>query len=245
MHVSTSFPLTGDMTRRFIDILVAAGLLVLAAPVVAVVASLNWITTRRVFFTQTRIGCGLRPFAIVKFRTMVDGAVGGTTVTVHGDRRVTSLGRALRSLKLDEIPQLVNVLRGEMSLVGPRPLTPNEVAAVPTSVARQVYAVRPGMTGIASLAFFDEEQILALAPDPEGVYFDRVLPRKVALEMAYAQRRTWLTDLVILVLTPLAGFSGALRRVAVARLVPAWAPGRPGSDPVPQETPGPKGSSRR
>ena len=210
-----------SMIRRTIDILVSAGLLALTAPVLAVIAALNWSTTRRVFFTQTRIGRDLRPFAIVKFRTMVDGAAGAGTVTVQGDRRITGLGRVLRALKVDELPQLINVLRGDMSLVGPRPLTPNEVAAISPELARQVYAARPGMTGIAALAFIDEERLLAAASDPEAAYFQRVLPQKVALELAYTQYRTWWTDLAILALTPLAGFSGPLRRVAVTRLVPS------------------------
>lgn len=210
-----------DMIRRTIDILVAAVLLLVTAPVAVVAAGLNWITTRRVFFTQTRIGRDLRPFAILKFQTMVDGAAGAGSVTVQGDRRITALGRVLRALKVDELPQLINVLRGDMSLVGPRPLTPNEVEAIPARLARQVYAARPGMTGIAALAFIDEERLLATASDPDAVYFQLVLPQKVALELAYAQRRTWWTDLAILALTPLAGFSGALRRVAVTRLVPS------------------------
>ena len=209
------------MIRRTIDILMAASVLVLTAPVVAAVAGLNWVTTRRVFFIQTRIGRDLQPFGIVKFQTMVDGAAETGTVTVHGDRRVTSLGRVLRTLKLDELPQLINVLRGEMSLVGPRPLTPNEVAAIPAGLAHRVYAARPGMTGIAALAFIDEERLLAAASNPEAAYFERILPQKVALELAYTQRRTWWTDLAILLLTPLAGVSGTLRRAAMRWLIPS------------------------
>ncbi len=219
------------MIRRTIDILTAAGLLVLTAPLLAVVAALNWITSRHVFFSQPRIGRNLQPFTIVKFRTMVDGATRQGSVTVRGDRRITAVGRVLRALKLDELPQLINVLRGEMSLVGPRPLTPNEVAAIPPDLSRRVYAARPGMTGIASLAFIDEERILAASPDPQSAYFGRVLPQKVALELAYTERRTWRTDLAILILTPLAGLSGSLRRAAVARLVPSWPEGDPGAMP--------------
>ncbi|MGH2372899.1 MAG: sugar transferase [bacterium] len=207
------------MIRRGIDILVAGGLLVVAAPAMAVIATLNWIMTRRVFYAQPRVGRGLAPFVIVKFQTMTDGAP-STTVTARGDRRITPLGRLLRALKLDELPQLINVLRGEMSLVGPRPLTPNEVAAIPPALARQIYATSPGMTGIGTLAFLDEERRLGAYEDPEAAYFSIVLPQKAALEAAYAQRKTWLTDLVILALTPLAGCSGTLRRSVVTWLVP-------------------------
>ncbi len=210
------------MIRRAIDIVVAAVLLILTAPLQVVAAVLNWMSTRRVFFRQTRIGQHLVPFVIVKFQTMVDGAEAGTTVTTRADARVTPLGRVLRALKLDELPQLINVLRGEMSLVGPRPLTPNEVAAVPSALAGRVYASRPGMTGIAALVFIDEEHLLAAARDPEAAYFQTVLPRKIALELAYARRRTWLTDLAILAVTPVAGFSERIRRAMVAWLVPQW-----------------------
>jgi lipopolysaccharide/colanic/teichoic acid biosynthesis glycosyltransferase len=216
--------------RRAADVVVASALLVASAPVFAIVAALNWLATRRVFFRQTRIGMGLRPFEIVKFQTMVDGAARGGSITARGDRRVTRIGRLLRAAKLDELPQLVNVVRGEMGLVGPRPLTPNEIAAIPVEQARRIYAIRPGMTGIASLVFIDEERLLGQTADPEAAYFGTVLPRKVALEIAYAARRTWVTDLLILVVTPLAGLFPRLRQAAVARLVPGAALGM--SDPV-------------
>jgi lipopolysaccharide/colanic/teichoic acid biosynthesis glycosyltransferase len=111
-----------------------------------------------------------------------------------------------------------------MGLVGPRPLTPNEVEAIPQELARRVYAMRPGMTGIASLAFIDEEHLLAAAADPQRAYFDVVLPQKVALEIDYAKRRTWLTDLAILAVTPLGG-AGGLRERVVRWCAPAQAPG--------------------
>ncbi|MDR7418901.1 MAG: sugar transferase [Armatimonadota bacterium] len=206
--------------RRALDVAVAAVLLGATAPLLGIIAACNWLAIRRVFFTQTRVGRGLVPFSIVKFQTMIDGAQHGGTVTARGDPRVTPLGRLLRATKLDELPQLLNVLRGEMSLVGPRPLTPNEVAAIPAALASRLYAVAPGMTGIASLAFIDEERVLADAADPQAAYFEAVLPRKVALELAYAGRRTWVTDLVIIILTPVVGFSEGLRRAALRWLVP-------------------------
>jgi lipopolysaccharide/colanic/teichoic acid biosynthesis glycosyltransferase len=209
--------------RRVADIVVSTGLLLVTAPVLAVIAAANYLATRRVLFRQTRIGLGLRPFTIIKFQTMVDGAAKGSSVTVGGDARVTQIGQLLRACKLDELPQLFNVLRGEMSLVGPRPLTPNEVDAIPSGLARQVYATRPGMTGIASLVFIDEERVLAAAADPQKAYFDVVLPQKVALEIDYAGRRTWLTDLAILAVTPLGGVGGMRERV-VRWCAPAWVP---------------------
>jgi lipopolysaccharide/colanic/teichoic acid biosynthesis glycosyltransferase len=206
-----------------VDILAAAAVLVVTAPVFAVLTLVNYATSGQPFFRQTRLGRGLRPFVLLKFQTMVGGA-GGSTVTVAGDARITPYGRVLRALKLDELPQFLNVLRGEMSLVGPRPLTPNEVAAVPAEVAAAVYRVRPGVTGISALAFADEERQLARWPEPERVYFACILPGKMALELAYRRRRTWLTDLAIVVCTPLAPVAGPLRRRLVARLVPAHQP---------------------
>lgn len=205
--------------RRVVDVLVAAAVLGTTLPVLVGIAALNWLAIRRIFFRQARIGRGMVPFSILKFQTMVDGAEHGGTVTAKGDQRITSIGRLLRVVKLDELPQLVNVLRGEMTLVGPRPLTPNEVAAIPTALAHRLYTAAPGMTGIASLAFIDEERVLAGAADPQAVYFENLLPRKVALELAYAHRRTWLTDLVIVILTPFAGFSNRIRHAAVKWLV--------------------------
>lgn len=218
--------------RRLTDVLVACTFLILTAPVFGVIAALNWLTTRRVFFRQTRIGRALRPFEILKFQTMIEDAAAGGTITIRGDRRITPIGRVLRATKLDELPQLLNVVSGEMSLVGPRPLTPNEVAAIPPDQARQVYAARPGMTGIAQLVFVHEEKLLGRAADPETAYFEIVLPKKVALELAYVRRRTWLTDLGVLVATPLAGCAPKLGRMVFARLVPDW-PGRRIGGPAP------------
>ena len=209
------------VTRRIVDVTTSACLLVLASPLLAGIAVANYAATRRVLFKQTRIGLGLKPFTIMKFQTMVDGAARGSSVTVGGDKRVTAIGQVLRAFKLDELPQLFNVLRGEMSLVGPRPLTPNEVDAVPQALARQVYSARPGMTGIASLAFIDEEHVLAASADPQKAYFDVVLPQKVALEIEYAKRRSWLTDLAILAVTPLGG-AGGLRERVVGWCAPGW-----------------------
>ncbi|HEV8339073.1 MAG TPA: sugar transferase [bacterium] len=189
--------------KRLWDVVISAVLLALLAPLLLLLAGVNWVLTRRTFFRQVRLGRGLRPFVIWKFQTMVDGPSDASTVTTRGDRRLTPFGRLLRATKLDELPQLVNVLRGEMSLVGPRALTPNEIDRVPADVARAVYAARPGMTGLAAVAFADEERILGTASDPEAFYFQAVLPQKMALELAYVRRRGWWLDLLILAATPL------------------------------------------
>lgn len=208
-------------SRRLLD-LWAIALLLVISPAFLLVAVANRLLTGRVFFRQVRLGRDLRPFVLLKFQTMVDGADAGSTVTAGNDPRITPFGRVLRFLKLDELPQLINVVRGEMSLVGPRPLTPNEVEGIPRPLAAVVYRAAPGLTGISAIAFGDEGRILAGASDPQRAYFEEVLPRKIALEFAYVQRRTWLTDLVIVMSTPLAAFFPAVRRSVLDGLVPDW-----------------------
>lgn len=208
--------------RRITDVCVALGMLVFLSPLFLVLLTINWLWTGRPFFRQTRLGRDLHPFMVLKFQTMRTGAEKGSSVTVSGDSRITSYGRLLRALKLDEVPQLLNVMRGEMTLVGPRPLTPNEVNAMPAHLASVVYRVRPGLTGVGALAFADEESMLRQFAEPTLAYFQDILPRKVALELAYVQRRTWWTDFLIALLTPVAPFSASVRQRLVLRLVPDW-----------------------
>ena len=208
--------------RRFVDICVAGAMLLVTAPLFLLLLAVNRLWTGRPFFTQVRLGRDLQPFVLLKFQTMVAGGAPGSTVTVAGDARITPYGRVLRTLKLDELPQLLSVLRGEMTLVGPRPLTPNEIAATPAHLAAVVYHRDPGLTGASAVAFVDEERVLAREGDPEQVYFAEVLPRKIALELAYAQRRTWRSDLILVLLTPLAGLFPGLRRRVLVWLVPDW-----------------------
>jgi len=208
--------------RRAVDVGIAALLLAAASPIIVLLLIAGHLVSGRAFFRQVRLGRDLEPFVLVKFQTMVNGAAAGSTVTAAGDARITPYGRILRFLKLDELPQLMNILRGEMSLVGPRPLTPNEIAAMPRHLAAVVYRACPGLTGISSIAFVDEERLLAGAAEPERVYFGEMLPRKIALELAYAHRRNWKTDLILLLLTPVAQFLPGVRRRVLVRLVPEW-----------------------
>jgi lipopolysaccharide/colanic/teichoic acid biosynthesis glycosyltransferase len=208
------------LARRVADLCVAGGVLLVASPVFALLAVVNYALAGSPFFRQERLGRDLRPFVLLKFQTMARGGSAGSTVTVAGDARITRYGRVLRTLKLDELPQFINILRGEMSLVGPRPLTANEIEAVSPAVAATVYRVLPGLTGISALAFADEERVLGRCANPLQTYFNRVLPEKMTLELAYARRRTWMTDLAILAATPLASLVPPLRRWVVACLVP-------------------------
>ena len=193
---------------------------VVLLPLILLVALANWLVAGSVLFRQVRLGRDLRPFWILKFQTMVDGAHTGPSITIANDRRVTPLGRWLRAMKLDELPQLFNVLRGEMSLVGPRALTPNEVAHLSPDVAALVYSVRPGMTGLGSLVLVDEERVLAAAADPKAYYYDVVLPQKASLEVQYVRGKNLWLDLAILALTPIAIVSSSSVRLLLDRIAP-------------------------
>jgi lipopolysaccharide/colanic/teichoic acid biosynthesis glycosyltransferase len=133
-----------------------------------------------VFFRQERIGRFGVPFRIHKFRTMTHGAV-GAQITVGADARITRAGAWLRRTKLDELPQLIDVLRGAMSLVGPRPEVPRYVAMYPQGLRDKVLSVRPGITDVASLEYRDEGELLARAADPEREYVSVVMPAKLKL----------------------------------------------------------------
>ena len=175
--------------QRFADIMASLLGLVVLSPLFLVVAIAVKISSPGpVFFRQERTGRHGRNFRIFKFRTMVVDAAGrGGCITVKGDARVTRIGHVLRKFKIDELPQLLNVLRGEMSLVGPRPEMPQYVAYFPAEFAT-VLERRPGITHRASLIFRDEEDLLVRAADPENYYLQTVLPRKLAL---YLQDRNY------------------------------------------------------
>lgn len=190
------------MTKRLFDIVVSAVLLALSSPVLLLVAIAIRLDSRGpVIFRQARSGKGGVPFDIFKFRTMVANADRlGPVITTAGDPRVTRVGGWLRRTKLDELPQLVNVLRGEMSFVGPRPEVPRYVALY-TPAQRAVLTVRPGITGISQLELRDEEARLEGVDDIENAYIHRLLPAKLNLDLEYVRNRSLGTDLSILVRT--------------------------------------------
>jgi lipopolysaccharide/colanic/teichoic acid biosynthesis glycosyltransferase len=193
---------TDDRLRRAMDVAVAGTLLVAAAPLLAVIAVLVRATSPGpALFVQERVGKDGRPFGLRKFRTMVaDAPARGGAITTPGDPRVTRVGRVLRRWKLDELPQLVNVVRGDMSLVGPRPEVARYVAGYGPR-ERHVLRARPGLTDPASLAFVDETAVLARYDDCERAYVEVVLPAKLALSLDYLERRSLLSDLGVLART--------------------------------------------
>lgn len=196
-HSSPLSPWSGSRAKRCFDI----ALVLAASPVVAPLCLLIAIVLRisspgPVFFLQRRVGRHGKPFSIVKFRTMLHpGPAARGSITTIDDDQITTVGRVLRTWKLDELPQLFNVLRGDMSLVGPRPRVPDQPLG---SIAG-----RPGITGAASLAFAREEVLLAGIPKRQLVtyYALRVLPLKQRLDQAYMARATFFSDLRLVLLT--------------------------------------------
>jgi lipopolysaccharide/colanic/teichoic acid biosynthesis glycosyltransferase len=182
--------------KRLFDVLASAlGLLVLS-PLLAAVALLVKLSSRGpVLFRQERIGRHFRPFLIYKFRTMVpDAPARGGPLTAGEDPRITPVGRVLRRSKLDELPQLLNVLRGEMSLVGPRPEVRRYVELFRRDY-EEILRARPGITDLASLAYRQEAEILGRAENPEEEYVRHILPKKIRLNKEYLRRSSLFFDL--------------------------------------------------
>ncbi len=186
------------MAKRAFDLLIAALALLLLAPLLLAVALLIKLDSPGpVFFRQERVGRHGVPFRIHKFRTMREGAA-GLAITVGADPRITKAGAFLRRTRIDELPQLIDVLQGTMSLVGPRPEVPRYVAHYPPELRERALAVRPGITDPVSLAYIDEAALLAAAADPEREYVERILPVKVQRQAEYAERASLATDLGVL-----------------------------------------------
>ena len=190
------------MTRIFDTVVSALALLVLS-PLLLILAIAVRVTSRGpVLYRAKRVGRDGRIFDVFKFRSMV--AAEGPAITRAGDPRVTPLGRILRGYKLDELPQLMNVLRGDMSLVGPRPEDPRYTAMYDAE-QRQILTVRPGITSAASLKYRDEESHLT-GEDWELQYVKRIMPEKLKIDLEYLRRRTFFSDLGLLFQTTLAIF---------------------------------------
>jgi lipopolysaccharide/colanic/teichoic acid biosynthesis glycosyltransferase len=189
--------------KRAFDIIVALLGLVLLAPLILVLACAILLDDPGpIIYRGQRVGRGGREFRILKFRSMHAQPSVGSELTVSGDPRVTRVGRLLRATKLDELPQLMNVLRGQMSLVGPRPESPQYVALY-TPEQRGVLRVRPGITGKATIYFRHEERLL-VGPDPQGYYTGVVMPAKLAMDLDYVAHRSFRGDLKLIGLTFLA-----------------------------------------
>lgn len=188
--------------KRLFDLVFSFILLLLLLPLFVFIAV--WILfddPGDVFYHQERIGFKERPFLILKFRTMYRDSDRKGLLTVGGrDPRVTRCGYYLRKYKLDELPQLINVVRGEMSLVGPRPEVKKYVDLYNT-IQRRVFSVKPGITDFASIAYAEENELLSKSAEPEQTYIQEIMPAKLALNLKYVEEQGILTDLKILILT--------------------------------------------
>jgi len=191
------------MAKRAFDVLVSLCAIVLLSPLLIAVAA--WVkldSSGPALFLQTRVGRYGKPFKILKFRTMrAGGPVGGPQITVGNDSRITRAGAFLRRYKLDELPQFFNVLRGEMSVVGPRPEVPRYVALYSERQKESVLSIRPGITDAASLVFRNESDLLASSDDPESFYTQVILPAKLAQAEAYVATHSLGGDIRIVLRT--------------------------------------------
>lgn len=209
-------PATGQISpwcisryKRLFDLVSGCLLLILASPAMLVTALLVRVSSRGpILFRQLRVGQSGKNFFLLKFRTMVHRRQEpGLALTQRGDPRVTSVGRFLRKFKLDELPQLLNVVVGDMSLVGPRPDVPEYYRLVSRG-QQQVLLLTPGVTGAATLQFRDEEGVLARVPQARllSFYTGTLLPKKIEMDLEYARQATFLTDLGLLFRTLIAIF---------------------------------------
>lgn len=190
------------MLRRAFDLTAASVGLVLLSPLfLVVVAAIRASSPGPVFFRQARVGRGGTPFQMTKFRSMrPDAEKLGGPLTVGADPRITPIGAWLRKTKIDELPQLLDVVRGDMALVGPRPEVPKYVAHY-TPEQRRVLEVRPGITDPASIQYRDESEVLAQSSDPERTYIEEVMPHKLAINLEYQARRTLASDIGVIFAT--------------------------------------------
>ncbi|MCW5914801.1 MAG: sugar transferase [Chitinophagaceae bacterium] len=194
------------ITKRIFDIVFAGICLVILSPLfLVIIMILKFTGEHEIFFRQKRIGYMGEPFMILKFATMLKNSpnMGTKEITLRNDPRVTKVGRYLRITKLNELPQIINVILGDMSIVGPRPLMEISYKLYAPEVAKIIYSSRPGITGIGSIYFRDEEKIVSQAKDPKAAY-RAIFKYKAKLELWYKKNASWPTDIKIILLTALA-----------------------------------------
>lgn len=189
--------------KRILDILIAGFAFVVLSPVlIPVMIILKFTGEHEIFYFQKRLGYKNKPFDIWKFATMLKNSpsIGTGEITLRNDPRVMPFGSFLRKTKINELPQIFNVLKGDMSIVGPRPLMEVSFLQYDEHIRKNIYNVKPGITGIGSLIFRDEEKIVSEAADPKAMY-SKIFPFKGALEMWYQKNASVLTDFKIIFLT--------------------------------------------
>lgn len=186
--------------KRLFDIVASLSGLIVLSPLFLIVAiAIKRDSPGPLFFRQVRVGRNGKTFRIHKFRSMTVSNINNSKeITVGGDARITRTGSWIRHWKLDELPQLIDVLAGNMSVVGPRPEVPRYVALYPEAMRQVVLSVRPGITDLASIRFRHENELLAQASDPEQAYREQILPEKLRLQSEYVRTRSFVGDLGIL-----------------------------------------------
>jgi len=191
------------ISKRVFDFLLSAAGLIFLSPFFLLIAILIKLDSPGpVFYRQTRIGRGGQPFRIHKFRTMTaESSSNGLQLTVGSDPRITKTGQWLRRYKLDELAQLIDILQGTMSLVGPRPEVPEYVEHYSPEQKSIVLSVRPGITDNASIEYHDENAILAESDNPEQDYIEKILPAKLEYYMRYVSKRSMMGDILIILRT--------------------------------------------
>ena len=191
------------MIKRIFDILFSLFSLIILSPFFIIIALLIKIDSKGgIFFLQERVGYKSKIFKIIKFRSMYNNCNNhNNLITIDNDQRITKIGMVLRKYKIDEIPQLINVLIGEMSLVGPRPEVSKFVKLYPKESIKTIFSVRPGITDLASLKYRYESELLSNNSNPEEYYINHILPEKVKLYKYYAKNNNFILDIFIILKT--------------------------------------------
>lgn len=187
-----------NITKRIFDIISSLIVLILLSWLFIIISI--WILLDSgggVFYRQIRVGKNGKEFGLLKFRSMRTGADKSGQLTVGNDSRVTAVGKFIRKTKIDEFPQLINIIKGDMSVVGPRPEVPKYVALYKDE-QKKVLSVRPGLTDLASLKYFDEQEILGKSNDPEKTYIQEVMPEKLRLNLQYVSERSLILDISLI-----------------------------------------------
>ena len=189
--------------KRLLDLFLSSlGLIVLTPIFLLILLAIKLDSKGPTIFKQTRVGLNGKEFKIYKFRTMhFAQGNSGMQITVEGDKRITRTGKVLRKYKLDELPQLYNIISGDMSLVGPRPEVPKYVEFYPENIKNIVLSVRPGVTDPASLAYINENEVLAASDDPEKEYIQTILPEKLDLYVNYIENQSFVQDINLILKT--------------------------------------------
>jgi len=186
------------MIKRIFDIASSLFVLVLASPFFIIISILIKLDSNgAIFFTQTRVGKNNKDFLLLKFRTMRVAQENLSLITVGNDNRITNIGNFLRKYKLDELPQLINILKGEMSVVGPRPEVRKYVDMYSSSQL-EVLSVKPGLTDPSSIKFSNESELLGTAANPEKYYIETLMPLKIEISLNYVRTQTFIGDLKII-----------------------------------------------